>query len=350
MTALAFRRRSPAAVFVCALVALTPVILGAQYPLVPTPVLNAAALTTEPRVFGYLSLRETVRDDSAAFTIFRARLGVQARPVSFLAFKLQVDFAALGRASNDTVPGFSIVDIYAQGWLPDTSSQVVRTLRPTLLVGQFKTPFSLEDNTSTSHVLTANRSLVVDRHSSKRDMGALGHVRLSRFGTLAGAVVNGEGANRISNPDGKQMAIGRLTLLPLPQLAIAGKMLNQGDDHRWGYDARLFVADQLIVEGETIKHTGPSGGTELDAGGGYVAVAYRPVYWAQPLIKWERLRELRTTSTTAVETEVRFTTFGFNFLAPRDRYRIRLQLNWVAKSGDPFNGDDEFIVQLHTIF
>lgn len=348
------RRRGAIATLVAAFT-LAPITLHAQYPVVglyplaPTPYLNPASLAPEPRVSGYLIVRETVRDDSAAFRIWRARIGAQALVAPFVALKLQADLSALGQVSNDTVPGFQITDAYAQLWANDTSNRLVRALRPTLYLGQFKAPFSLEYNTSSSLVMTATRSLIVERHSARRELGALGHLRFSRWALLAGAVVNGEGANRIANPDGKQMAIGRLTVFPIPRLALSAKILNQGDDHRWGYDGRFFLnGDELIVEGEAIKRTSPSGVNELDAGGGYALVAYRPLSWVQPLVKWERLRELTITPTTANEIEVRNTTFGVNFYAPRDR--VRLIVNWIAKSGDVFNGEDELVVQLVAIY
>jgi hypothetical protein len=346
MTFMALCRRSTAAVSMCMLVGLIPAAVRAQYPLVPTPVLNPANLTVEPRLGGYLIARETLRDDTLAFTIFRARIGAQLLPAPFVAMKLQADFAAIGRTSNDTVPPFQITDAYAQAWLPDTSNVTIRELRPTLIAGQFKAPFSLEYNTSSSLVLTAGRSLIVERHSARRELGVMGHVRLSRWGTLAGAVVNGEGANRTSNPDGKQMAIGRLTLLPIDGLAVAAKVLNQGDDHRWGYDGRWFLGDQLIIEGEAIKRTGPSGSSSIDVGGGYALVAWRPVFWLQPLVKWERLRELNETS--AVEIDVRWTTYGVNLRTPRER--VKLLFEWISKSGDPLLGEDELIAQFVVLY
>ena len=64
----------------------------AQYPVNPTPLISTGSLTREPRFSGYISVRETIRDDTSTFIINRARMTVLALPASFVALKLQGDF------------------------------------------------------------------------------------------------------------------------------------------------------------------------------------------------------------------------------------------------------------------
>jgi hypothetical protein len=327
-------------------VSATPI--AAQYPLSPTPVLPFALFSPQPNFTGYVSVRETFRDDTATFSVNRARITLHVLPVGFAALRVQADFSAVGRASGDTVPAILLTDAYVELVAPDTSSRAARLFRPALVIGQFRTPFSLEYLTPFSLLTTVNRSQPVERLSTRRDLGALGQVRVARFATLTGAVVNGEGPNRTSNPDGKQMAVGRLTAFPLSSLALSAKWLGQSGDHRWGYDGR-WLARGFIVEGEAIKRTGPAGADAvLDASGGYILAAYRILPWLQPVVKWERLRETTTIASVATERRLTWTTYGINFSAAQER--LRFQLDWIAKSDRPTRASDELVAQLQAVF
>ena len=340
------RRRSVAHVWGCAtavtvLAAAAP--LGAQYPLAPSPVLDMSRLSNDIRISGYLSVREALRNDSSTFSVNRARVTVQTAPVPFLAVRLQGDLSAIGRIGSDSsVPGFSLTDAYAQ-LVPPQRGGALAALKPAFIVGQFKTPFSLEYNTSFSLMRTANRSLIVDRHSPRRDLGVLAQVSVSRWARLMGAVVNGGGANVTRNVDGRELVLGRLTLLPLPDLAISGKLSNEGGDHRWGYDARWIVADRLVVEGEWLRRTRPVG-TTIDARGGYGLAAFKVLPWLEPVVKWERLTE-----GTTVEARTTWTTVGVNLLSRGEA--LRVQVNWINRSERPIElDDDELNVQVIGIY
>ena len=323
----------------------------AQYPVAPSPALTLGSMTREPRVSGYLSVRETFRSDTLTFTINRARLGVQALPAPFVAVRLQADFSAVGRTtgtSGDTIPALQITDAFIQLALPDSASRIALLLRPALLIGQLRTPFGLEALTSFSTVITANRSLASDRLSTRRDRGVLAHLRFPRLVTIATAVVDGEGTNRTSNPDGRQMVLGRLTLLPMPTLSVSGKWAGQGGDHRWGYDAR-WVHGPAVVEGEVIEREGPTNATtRTDARAGYVLAAYRILPWLQPVVKWEQYHETLSTLGTSSNSRLTHTTFGVNFLAPQDR--VRIQLNWIDRSEHPVSRKGELVAQVQAIF
>jgi hypothetical protein len=309
----------------------------------PTPAQDLARISREPRLTGYLSARETLRDDSLTFTVNRARLTVMARPLSYFAVRVQGDLAAIGRTSGDTVPAFDLTDAFAQLALPDSASAVARTLQPALLIGQFRTPFSLEFLTPFALLLTANRSQASDLLASRRDIGVYAQVNLTQFAVLGAALVNGEGPNRTSNPDGHELAVGRLTLRPTRSLAIAGKWGGQAGDHRWGYDARL-VAGRTVVEGEYIRHTRPeSATTTFDGRGGYALASYKVLSWLQPVLKWERLRQSDTGDTTLT-----WTTYGVNLLS-RDQH-LKLQANWIVKSERPVDRNNEFVTQLVASF
>jgi hypothetical protein len=319
-----------------------------QYRLTPSPVLEFGRLTREPRFEGYVGVRESRSGDSTAFSIQRARLTLHALPIPFAALRIQADLSAVGRISGDSVPAIVLTDAYGQVGFSDTSG-LKGMLRPALIVGQFRAPFSLEFLSPFSYLQTANRSRAVDRLSPRRDIGVYGQVHFGSYGMLAAALVNGSGPNRPNNPDKTEMAVGRLTVLPLRNLALAGKWLNQGGDHRWGYDGRLLVG-RAVVEGEAIKQSVDTPGTTIDAGGGYVLASFRLLAWLQPAIKWERLRYAQGAGVTWSESTLSWTTYGVNLLSTDERERLRVQLNWITKVDRPVDVPNEFIGQLIVVF
>ena len=323
----------------------------AQYPLTPSPLLDARKLSPTPSLSGYISVREMLRHDTATFMLNQGRLTTAIAPLPYLAIRLQVDFSSgtSGKVSSDgSVRGFSLADAYVQ-LAPSPARDSTARVHPALFVGQFKQPFSLEYLTSFTRLLTADRSLTVDRLSPKRDIGVMGQVRWSRFVTLAGALVNGDGANATANADGRQMALGRLTLTPLPGLALAAKLGAEGDDHLRGYDAR-WIWRELVIEGEAIHRSRDlAQDTHQDAGGGYVLAAYRVRPWLQPVLKHERFRETLVGTAGSTGTRSDCTTVGLNLAAPGER--LRLQLDWMMRSQRPLPGHDhELGAQLIAIF
>jgi phosphate-selective porin len=307
------------------------------------------SLTREPRFSGYISVRETIRDDTMTFIVNRARVGVQALPASFVAVRLQADLSALSRVSSgDTVPAVLVTDAFVQLAPTDTASRMVQLFRPAVLIGQFRTPFSLEALTSFSAVVTVNRSLGAERLATRRDRGVGAYIRFPRYATLGAALVDGEGTNRLANPDGRQMAIGRLTLQPISQLTLSGKWAGQGSDHRWGYDAR-WLPGNAILEGEVIERDGPiSSAMTTDARSAYALAAYRVRPWLQPVVKWEQLEETNSTATVTAYTRSTLTTVGVNLLAPDDRFRV--QLNWIDRSDRPVDRKGELVAQFQALF
>jgi hypothetical protein len=258
--------------------------------------------------------------------------------------RLQGDFSTgvSGRLRSDsTTTGFSLTDAYVELAPPDSTSRVA-LWHPALIVGQFKQPFSLEYLTSFAYLQTANRSLVVDTRSPKRDIGVMGQVGWSHYVTLAASVTNGEGPNTTANPNGKELVMGRLTVSPIKGLAVAGKLANEATTHIRGYDARWMWLN-LIVEGEEIHRSGPLTATStFDAGGGYALASYKVLPWLQPVYKWERYVERRS---NAAETRSTWNTIGVNLLTRQES--LRVQLDWVLKSERPTSvRNNELIAQV----
>jgi hypothetical protein len=318
----------------------------AQYPLAPSPVLDPRPLNGRLRVSGYVSVRETIRRDSSTFSINQARITLTAAATDFVTAKVQANLAGLGRSSGDTIPGFVVTDAFAQLALPN--ERTVGGMRPSLIVGQFKTPFSLEYLTGFSLLQTVSRSQVVDRLATRRDIGVMAHLAFRNLATIAGSIVNGEGANSVRNSNGKQLAAGRLTFFPAPSLAIAGKWAGEGADHRWGYDAR-WIVNRLVLEGERIERRGPlEGGIAQRAAGHYLLTSYRLGRHLQPVIKWEQLRDRQTAAGMTSDMRLTWMTYGLNVVSTTEA--VRFQANWIVKRERPTNSANELVGQLIVIF
>ena len=319
----------------------------AQYPLAPSPVLESQLVTNELKISGYLSVRETIRRDSATFAVNRARLTLQIAPLEFVVARVQADLASLGRTSGDSVPGFLLTDAYIQVSPPNEARPPGR-IRPRLILGQFRTPFSLEYLTPFSRLLTVDRSQVVSRISTRRDLGVMAHVSFDDRVTLGTAVVNGEGPNSIRNTNGKQLVAGRLTLIPVSTMAIGGKWAGEGGDHRWGYDAR-WMTNGLVLEGERIERRASlSDGITARARGHYLLASYRIGRHLQPVVKWEQLHETQTQTGVESRTRLTWTTYGLNVTSTPEV--VRLQTNWIVKREHPATSANELIAQLIVIF
>jgi hypothetical protein len=333
------------------LVACLPVAAVAQYPLIPSPALDFTKLDATAVPAGYGAARQTLRSDTNTFTVTQARLTVQVQPVSVAALRLQANFAAIDSSTGRTVPSVVLTDAYVQ-LSPPESSTTYRRYRPALLIGQFKTPFSLEYLTSFATLLTAGRSGAADSLATHRDIGVMGQVQGWNRVVLAAAIVNGQGANNPGDPTGKEMVIGRLTLIPVNgSLAVAGKWLAHGGDRRWGGDIRWFSNPRLlpgsvIAEGEWIRRTGSvASGTATDGSGGYALLLWRALPWLEPVVKWEKLRESHRAATTSTERRLTWMTYGVVVRSPEAAEHLRIQLNWIAKTEAPSRASNELLTQ-----
>ncbi|MEP7088063.1 MAG: porin [Gemmatimonadota bacterium] len=330
------------------------------YPLNPTTAFPVRAFAPMPTLSGYISVRGTRRDDITVFQLNRGRLTAVAAPKPFLAIRIQGDLSSAQTAklrSDSAVSGFSLTDAYVELVAPpaiDTRGSVFEQLHPSLIAGQFKTPFSLEYLTSFALLKTASRSQVVDKLSQKRDIGVQAQVGWGPYATLTLAIVNGEGPNVTANANGTVMYLSRLTLTPLSWLELSGKIERDQTDHAWGFDARAIWRG-LTVEGEGIYRKRPTTATVFtDAGGGYALISYKLTKWLEPVYKYDRYYDTRytyrnpATTTTAAVSDT-WNVFGLNILTTPEW--LRLQLDYNRRNEKPTPGrSNEYIAQLIAIF
>jgi hypothetical protein len=330
---------------VASLVAIVPAAAAAQYPLVPTPVIPLGTLNGSIKIGGYVSIRDTKHGDSTNFAVNRARLTAMISPLPYLAVRVQADFSSnqSAAASDNTVHGFELTDAYVELAPPVVDSLKFGQFHPTLIVGQFKQPFSLEYLTSFAYLRTANRATAIDQLTPKRDIGAMAQVQWSRYITADASVTNGQGANALANPNGLELLIGRVTVTPFPWLALAAKLGNEGTDHIKGYDGRIEWRN-LLIEGEGIHRSRPLSGDHQDAGGGYVMGAYKILPWLQPVFKREWFNDTRQSDGTNTDTWQGWSTFGVNLITPKEN--LRFLTDWVVKSQRPTHPVNEVDFQL----
>jgi hypothetical protein len=332
------------------------------YLLIPSPALDFTTLSATATPAGYVTARQTLRGDTNTFAVNNARLTLMAKPVPIAAFRLQANIALLdstvvGLNPPVFTPGFLLTDAYVQLSPPESSTTNLRW-RPAFLIGQFKTPFALEFLTAFSTLYTANRSMAVDSLGTRRDIGVMGQVQGWDRVVLAAAVTNGAGSNNPRTFTGQEMVIGRLTVHPFPRtLAVAGKWLGWGGDHRWGADVRWFSDPNLgprsvILEGEWLRRTGAVDFTALptDGSGGYGLAVWRALPWLEPVLKWERLRESHTTPTTFIEHTATTMTYGAVLRTPEAAEHLRVQVNYIATHARPVPTNNELLTQFILIY
>lgn len=338
-----------AAVVAASVLAVVAAGAGAQYPLVPTPVIPLGTLSSSIKLGGYLSVRDTRHGDSTSFSVNRARLTAMIAPLPYLAVRMQADVSGnqSGTVSDNTVHGFELTDAYVELAQPAADSLRWGRWHPALIVGQFKQPFSLEYLTSFAYLRTANRAAAIDALTPKRDIGAMAQMQWSTYVTADASVTNGQGANALSNPNGLELLIGRVTVTPFSWLALAAKLGNEGTDHIKGLDGRIEWRD-LLIEGEGIHRSRPLSGQHQDAGGGYVLGAYTILPWLQPVFKREWFSDTRQLDGTNTNTQQHWSTFGVNFLTPKEY--LRFLINWIVKSQRPTRTQNEVDFQLIATF
>jgi hypothetical protein len=331
-----------------------------SYPLDPTTVFDVHSFKPTPALSGYISVRGTRRDGVTGFLLNRGRLTAVAAPKPFFAIRLQGDLsgAQTGKLRSDsTVAGFTLTDAYVELVAPPkmvAKGSLLEQLHPSIIAGQFKTPFSLEYLTSFSLLETANRSQVVDSLSQKRDIGAQAQIGWKQYATLTAAIVNGEGANATSNANGTVMYLSRLTITPLSWLEISGKIEREKTDHAWGYDVRALWHG-LTLEGEGIYRKRPTKATVFtDGGGGYALIAYKVTSWLEPVYKYDRYYATSFTyrnpaTTTIVSSSHTWNVFGVNVLTTPEWLRVQLDYNRRNEKPSP-GRSNEYIAQVIAIF
>jgi phosphate-selective porin OprO/OprP len=176
----------------------------AQETKVPPPVTTSVPLTLS----GYGQVEYVSQETGiSGFSIHRMRLSLTGEILKNIKFKLQVD----------AIKTPILLDAYVE-----MGFHTAATLR----FGQFKVPFSLENQTSSGDLDTIDRSQVVTKVAPGQDNGASGRdIGAVLFGKAAFleytiGVFNGSGINKADVDNRKDLA-ARLVVHPVSFLALA---------------------------------------------------------------------------------------------------------------------------------
>ena len=164
------------------------------------------------------------------FYLRRARLNATGTFAEQFDFRLEFDLAgSLGSATGlraQMTDGFINWNRYAAA---------------NVRVGQFKTPFGFEQLYPDPRLLTMERSLVNDRLTLNRQLGAQlwGDLADKRVSYAVG-VFNGNGVNNSNNDNGKFLWAGRLSAVPWKGTALGGPA-------SWGVGGNAFQSEDTAL-------------------------------------------------------------------------------------------------------
>ncbi len=295
----------------------------------PAPLAASTGLPT-PRLGGDIQLRELAQE-RVGLTAFlnRARLSLEGGLPARFSYRLLTELQASTGAR--TAAAVSL------------RGAIIRwTAAPfTLTAGEFKTPFTREYLIPVPALEVADLAVVIDSLAPKYDVGVMGEWAISTVGTLAIGVFNGEGTNAIANRDSTVMLVGRVTVRPLPQLALGASATHDGPDSlRWSLDAHAQYLGAGVRAEYVTRHVEgrPRGRDDF---GWYVLETYRVIPRLQLVARQEDFQR----PARGVARRIRGTAYGANVeVAP---HRVRLLLQFSRRiSGPRQTRSDSFIAQL----
>ena len=221
-----------------------------------------AAVSTTPRLTGYLQPRFQTVGDSASFFLRRARFAVEGAITAWASYRAQVEMRTIGAAAT---PAASPLTLSATDlWIKLSHQRWGGT------VGQFRVPFSLEALLSSTTLETTERSRIVN--AAKRDIGAQAEWRIPDRVALQVAMVNGEGPNRATNPDNRMAYYARAVVTPIKLLDVGAAF--EGYSDSTGVDGQvMYRGRRWSARAEYIREHNRR--TDNHATGWYALAAYR---------------------------------------------------------------------------
>ncbi len=265
-------------------------------------------------------------NDNDRFYLRRARLNATGKFLEEFDFRLELDLA--GSLSNTSGLRAQLTDGYIT-WNRHPAASV--------RVGQFKTPFGFEQLYSDPRLLTLERTLVNDRLTLSRQIGAqiAGDLLEKRF-TYAAGLFNGNSVNNNFNDNDKFASFARLAVVPWQ-----GKLFGQSTN--WsvganGYstsDTALALSADLGLDSTpaTPDRDGVFSGDRRGLGFDTQLVAGRFELWTEYLnVRFEPINRIPKASFEADGWYVQ----GSYFLIP-----LKLQLVAKQETFDPRDDLDQ---------
>lgn len=187
-------------------------------------------------------------NDNDRVYLRRARFNATGRFLEELEFRLELDLA------GTVTPTSGLRAQVTDGYL--TWNRVPQAL---VRIGQFKTPFGFEQLYSDPRLYTLERSLMNDRLTLSRQIGAMvtGELLDRRLSYSAGAF-NGNGVNNNFNDDDRFLAVGRLAGVPW-----RGRI--RGHSASWGVGGNVYSStDTNVPQGPELGFDSTPATSDLD--------------------------------------------------------------------------------------
>jgi len=237
-----------------------------------------------------------------------------------------------------------------------------------LSLGQFKAPFSLEQNTSCAGLHTIKRSMVVNNLAGPiRDLGLMLAGTHEDLVSYSVAMINGKGAGVEDDSKSKDY-VGRVVVSPVPYLSVGGSYRYgkspaaatgvEEEDERTRYGAELEVAyEDFLFQGEYIagedKGSYTTGGGcggpvevhqgSVDRYGYFFQALYMTPWNLQPVFKYELWEPDEDTD----DDQIDVLTFGANYWVNE---WTRLQFNYLYICEECEIWNDEMVMQVQVKF
>ncbi|HEY4175309.1 MAG TPA: porin [Kofleriaceae bacterium] len=222
---------------------------------------------------------------ASTFRLRRAEISAKGEILpKKIGFKVMFDPAKVREFSNSTITDSGGDTSTVKQ--PTTNVSVLQDFEISYLskyadvsVGQFKIPVSWEGYTSSSKILTPERSIVSSTYGDKRDLGLKVTKTMKMWSYFVG-LYNGAGANNLDGNNQKDVAV-RVEAYPVKGLTIAGVTYNslfyrekEGTKDRYEADLR-YEMGSFLFQGEFIRaHDVGAKDVKTNSQGFYAALAY----------------------------------------------------------------------------
>jgi phosphate-selective porin OprO/OprP len=313
-------------------------------------------------------------DGNDRFYLRRARLNAAGRFLDEFNFRAELELA--GSLTNTSAFRAQLTDAFIN-WNRFDSANV--------RAGQFKTPFGFEQMYQDSQLTFAERSLVSDRLTPGRQLGAQagGEYWFDRFNWAVG-VFNGNGINQNFNDNDRFLEVGRVSVAP-----VSGRYFERptrwtiGIDSFRSRDANVSVPTEFGIDStptSTAKDNVFAGVRRgigydsqvqvgpVEAWGEYLQVTFDPTDrlplrhlksngWSGQLsafvienkLQLAARRERFDPNTNAGHNATRTTTIGANWYFKQND--IKLQLDWLRSDVPGLTKTQQkWIARLQTVF
>jgi len=291
------------------------------------PAQTPAAVSTTPKLTGYVQARFQSIGDSAMFSLRRVRIGAQGNLTPWASYKVQAELRSGGTGA--TASTVAATDLY----LALTHHLWTAT------IGQSKTPLSVEFIRSSTILELPERSMAVDSLSPNRDVGV--KLEWNAAGTVAlqGGVFNGDGINRAANRDKRFLYVGRAVVRAAKGAYLGLSAAAKPDTTAW--DAEAWVErGRVAVRGELLaRHRSFAGVTTL---GWYALGAYGVVPKRLQLVG--RVQQFDPNDRVGTDRITGYTG-GVQYFFTGDDLKLQLEYTAFSEQG-PSIDNNRVIVQM----